>query len=78
LFAAFIAVASVAIVGGLATAIVVLVQRERSPTFELRKADWHCTAHHQETRLLPIHSGKTTIIVPQSDDVCDTYVRVGR
>lgn len=46
-----------------------------SPTFELNKADWVCTASHQEMRLRPQWVGKTMIQIPYSAEVCDRWER---
>jgi len=47
----------------------------RSPTFELRKADWTCAESHRETFTTYMMVGK--VLVPQihTEDVCTNWVR---
>ncbi len=44
-------------------------------TFELRKDSWRCTASHTDTTVVPIMTGSTTVMVPQSSTVCDRWER---
>lgn len=47
----------------------------KSPTFELRKADWHCTVSRQQMSTMVISTGKTTTVVPRTVTVCDQWSR---
>ena len=46
-----------------------------SPTFELRRDDWVCTASEQRTHQQPMLVGKTTILMPMTRTVCTAYER---
>lgn len=54
---------------------VVVWQESKAPTFELAKADWTCTAEHDETHQRPQLVGKVTIMVPYTVTVCDRWER---
>jgi len=43
----------------------------------LKKADWVCSTSHNVTSMTPVSTGKTTIMVPTTQSVCDTYSRIG-
>jgi len=45
----------------------------KSPTFELRKDGWTCTASHTHRSALLVPAGKVLIPVPRNDTVCDQW-----
>lgn len=47
----------------------------RAPTFSLRKDQWVCVATHQEERLMTVPTGKTTLLIPRWETVCDEWRR---
>lgn len=47
----------------------------KSPTFELKKSEWACTASHEETGLVTQKIGDSTVMMPTTDVVCDVYTR---
>ena len=52
---------------------------EQSPNLTtLKKGQWACVASHSETVMMPISTGKTTTLVPQSTIVCDQYSRINQ
>lgn len=44
----------------------------------LKKHEWVCVARHSETTMMPIATGKTTTMVPQTTEVCDQYSRIAQ
>jgi hypothetical protein len=42
----------------------------------LKKGEWVCTNSHTVVTGVPISTGKTTTIMPQSHKVCDSYTRL--
>jgi heme A synthase len=61
--------------GGLAAMFGWLWVDAHSPTFELKKREWACTASHEETGLVAQKIGDTTVMMPTTDVVCDVYTR---
>ena len=51
------------------------IQDARSPTFELKKADWVCTHTVSRTHMQPMIVGKVTVITPITADECTQYTR---
>lgn len=50
-------------------------QDSQSPTFELRKDGWVCTASHVETSTIMIQVGKVLVPSTTSSTVCDRWDR---
>lgn len=67
-FFAILCIAAVILIG-------FLVRDAIRPTFALYKADWICTREHTYTAMVPIISGKTTILVPMVQTECDQWTR---
>lgn len=54
-----------------------IMQDETSPDLvTLKKGEWACVSQHSETTMVPISTGKTTTLVPQTNSVCDQYGRI--
>lgn len=41
-------------------------------------ANQHCVQSHDETYLMPVSDGKTTIFLPETESVCDRWVPNGK
>jgi hypothetical protein len=53
------------------------IQDSQSPDLAvLKKGQWACTATRLETTLMPISTGKSTILVPTTHSVCIAYSAV--
>jgi len=42
----------------------------------LKKGQWACTASRLETTMMPVSTGKTTMLVPTTYSVCVTYSKL--
>lgn len=63
------------IFGLLAFVVYVVWQGATAETFELVKAEWHCTDERSETHLRPMLVGKVMVMLPITQKVCDRWER---
>lgn len=75
IFLGFLALLVVAVLGLL---IYLMVLEMTSPTFTLRKDEWHCINSHLETHLQPMQTGKITTLIPITDEVCTEYQKIDK
>lgn len=68
-------IAAVLIVGGLIAGFIISATSE---TFTLVKAEWNCTASHEETTTFYNKVGNVMVPMTTTNDVCDKYERRGR
>ncbi|WP_148282930.1 hypothetical protein [Pseudogulbenkiania sp. NH8B] len=52
-------------------------QDAQSPHFQLKKSDWVCTREKLETILMPVSTGNSTTLIPETSSVCVEYRRTG-
>lgn len=64
------------VVAGLAAFIVwIAYDASTAPTIELRKDSWQCTKQSTSTVLIPVSTGKTTVLIPSQQTSCTQYER---
>lgn len=51
-------------------------QDSKRPTFDLNRDDWTCSRSESRTRLRPTVAGKTTTLIPVTENVCMEYRRL--
>jgi hypothetical protein len=53
-----------------------MITFKKDTTFTLYSSEWTCTVYKTRTTLMPVFNGKTTMLMPMTQNMCIKYEKV--